>query len=358
VNAGQAATVGRWLDALLEAVVRGDPRLCLVRAGTLLTLGRRELVEPWLQAAEQGDPAGRPMRGAASIEAEAAIYRAVASYMTGDVERAMEAATRAVELEREDRSPWRAMASAALGRTLFWSGDLDGAVAPLREAVRFAQPPRNNLSVIGALGYLAAIGALRGEPDEAEALADEALSASAGHGLAEHWVSVPALVARATALEQRGRLDEAAGTAERAVELARRGAGQVEMAFALLTLAAVADRRGERDRARGLVAEARERVERCASPGALAGMLERCERTVQAARPRPRPVADRDELTERELAVLRLLPTELSLREIGRPVRLAQHRQDAHARHLPQAPGLDARGGRRRGARARPALTA
>ena len=56
------------------------------------------------------------------------------------------------------------------------------------------------------------------------------------------------------------------------------------------------------------------------------------------SRPR-RPVQLAAPLTERELAVLRLLPHRLSTREIGRELCLTQHREKPYPGHLPQAPG-------------------
>jgi LuxR family maltose regulon positive regulatory protein len=330
LNAGGVQTVVDWLDALPPESVRGDPRLCLVRAGTLLTLGRREEVEPWLDAAEAGELRRSSRTGAASVEAEAAIYRAVARYMLGDVDRAREAAVRGDELERDDTSPWRAMARAALGRTLYWCGDVEGAAAKLADAVRLQHPTGNNLSVIAATGYLAIIRAEQGDLQEAERLAQTAVRRSHERGFGEHWVPMTAFLARASALVQSGRLDEAEAVARRAVELARRGAGRVELAHCLLGLADVLAVRGETEEARTLVGEARVLVEACAAPGALAGLLAGAERGLRV----PAAGRDRDELSARELAVLRLLTSDLSLREIGAALYVSHNTVKTHARNV------------------------
>jgi LuxR family maltose regulon positive regulatory protein len=90
----------------------------------------------------------------------------------------------------------------------------------------------------------------------------------------------------------------------------------VHRAFALLLLASVRHGRGELAGARALVERARELVERFADPGVLPALLEQTE-GVLGLRPRRRVQVDAP-LTERELAVVRLLPTQLSTREIGR----------------------------------------
>jgi LuxR family maltose regulon positive regulatory protein len=70
------------------------------------------------------------------------------------------------------------------------------------------------------------------------------------------------------------------------------------------------------DAARALIAEASELINRCADPGILAAQLEDATRRFTRPR-RSREPTLRDELSDRELAVLRLLPSPLSAREIG-----------------------------------------
>ena len=343
VNQGRSETVAAWVGRLPAETVRGDARLCLARAGAALTLGRRAEVEPWLHAAERAPLGGESRHGASSVEAEVAIYRAVHLYMTGDFEAAIGAGRRAVELERDPSSPWRAMACAALGRSLFWQGDADAAAPQLEEAIRLRRPTSNNLSVVGAAGYLAAIQAEQGEHAAAERLAAAALRMSDEAGLAEHWVGLPALVARAQARRERGDVAGAERDALRAVELGRRGAGGVEMAFALAALADVVLVSGGAAEARLLVDEAR----RAAGPtaGALARVLDRLERRL---RPPGRRAPEREpapeELSGSELAVLRLIPSDRSLREIGSALFISQNTVKMHTRAIYRKLAASSRG--------------
>ena len=87
-------------------------------------------------------------------------------------------------------------------------------------------------------------------------------------------------------------------------------------------------------------------LERCAAPGILRQMLARTERRLRrgsrlradAAAP-PRVV----ELTERELTVLRLLPSELSQREIGAALFVSLNTVKSHARSIYRKMGVDTR---------------
>jgi LuxR family maltose regulon positive regulatory protein len=340
-NLGRLETVEAWLDALPEEVVLGDARLCLARTGNVLTLGRRDEVEAWAEAAVRAPLPEGPRVGAASVEAEANIYRAVRRYMVGSFSTAREAASRAVELEAGDSSPWRAMACAALGRTLFWCGDRDESVRLLEEAVGCSQPGANTLSVTGALGYLAVIRVDQGQPAEAERLSEAAVTLSTEHGFAEHFVAMPAHLAQAKVHLQQGDGEAADSCATRAVSLSERGAGPVERAFALAVHADIRRALGDTASSRALAAAARGLADEAAERGILDELLARVDRAAgTAGRARP---SDRDELSDRELAVLRLLPTDLSLREIGSALYVSQNTIKTHSKNIYRKLGVSSR---------------
>jgi LuxR family maltose regulon positive regulatory protein len=106
----------------------------------------------------------------------------------------------------------------------------------------------------------------------------------------------------------------------------------VHRAFALLVLASVRHGRGDLPGARALVEQARELVERFADPGVLPALLEQTEGAL-GSRPRRR-VQGTAPLTERELAVLRLLPTRLSTREIGRELYVSVNTVRSHVQAI------------------------
>ena len=331
-NLGRLETVAGWLDALPEDVILADARLCLARTGNVLTLGRRDEVESWAEAAMRAPLPEGARAGAASVEAEANIYRAVRRYMVGSFSSAREAASRAVALEADDSSPWRAMACAALGRTLFWCGERGESARLLEEAISFSQPGANTLSVTGALGYLAVIRADAGQLAEAKRLSEEAVTLSAEHGFGEHFVTMPVRLAQAAVQLQQGEGERADECAAHAVALSERGAGPVERAFALLKRADVRRALGDRVGSRALLAAARDWAEQAEERGILDQLLDDAARSSGgAARKRP---SDRDSLSERELAVLRLLPTELSLREIGSTLYVSQNTVKTHSKNI------------------------
>jgi LuxR family maltose regulon positive regulatory protein len=125
-----------------------------------------------------------------------------------------------------------------------------------------------------------------------------------------------AYAALGRALARQGELAEAEVQLERALEPVRIDSMQMQQVFTLLLLAPVRRGRGDLAGARVLVRQARELIERSADPGSLPVLLEQTERTLAAAP--HRRVEAAAPLSERELIVLRLLPTRLSTREISR----------------------------------------
>jgi LuxR family transcriptional regulator, maltose regulon positive regulatory protein len=336
-NRGELATVAGWLDALPQQTVAGDPRLAVARVWLALDLGRPGEAGEWLERAERGLAEDRAGAAAAGLASGVAVLRAVHRFKTGDVGQALVAARRAVELEREEALFWRTVASVLVGVTLYWRGAADDAGAALEVALRLAEDDGNRLAEIYALGYLAAVHAGRGSAAIADRLlARAAALVTSDPAAGEHFVAMMAHLARAGRLERQGRQADAAREAERGVELARRGAGLVERCYATLQLAGVRRGQGDLDAARELVAESRRELDSCADPGMLAGLVAAAERRVAPPGPRhhAHPPVPGERLTERELAVLRLLPSGMSQREIGATLFLSENTVKTHTRGI------------------------
>jgi LuxR family maltose regulon positive regulatory protein len=115
------------------------------------------------------------------------------------------------------------------------------------------------------------------------------------------------------------------------VELARRGAGRLELARGLAALGNVHWARGRREDARGLARAARRVVDACRDPGRVADRVRELERRAHVA---AAPEAPRDALSESELAVLRVLPSQLSNREIGEQLYISVNTVKTHLRNI------------------------
>jgi LuxR family maltose regulon positive regulatory protein len=121
-------------------------------------------------------------------------------------------------------------------------------------------------------------------------------------------------------------------SAERGLDLARRGGLRLDTVYGLLTLMTIAVAAGDRAGATDLYARAERQLAACPDPGILRERVERASRTGAPRRPRAPSIAD--DLSERELAVLRLLPSQLSLREIGNELYVSLNTVKTHTRNV------------------------
>jgi LuxR family maltose regulon positive regulatory protein len=338
---GQLKSVAGWLDALPRAVVADDPRLCLTRAWIAVNEGRIDAVDRWIDAAERAARLRSTGKDAVSFEAAAGMLRCIQEYLKGDIGGAIEAARSARDLEPNESSPWRSVGCPVLGIALFWRGETAESAATLEQALRRARPADNHLAVIHAHSCLATSHAERGEWDTADQLARTAIDLGHERGLDEHWANAMAYAARGRVLEQRGEIVEAEAEIRRALELSRRGVAKAEIGYTLLAYAQVRHQLGQHDEARALAREARRVIERCPDPGVLIELLARAERRVRLATSTRSPTSE--ELTDRELAVLRLLRSELSLREIGSALYVSLNTVKTHSKGIYRKLGASSR---------------
>jgi len=332
VNRGEFVTVEAWARALPGKMPESDARLCLARAWMLLVLGRPGEVEAEVGAAEQESLPGPLADGSSSVESSAALVRTSARVHLGDVGAAVRSAAIAAELEPDPAAAWRPHVTNALGMTAFWSGVPSEAQGAFAETVSAGQPAGLHAAVSYALGYLAVISAGHAELAEADRLVTEARLLAERHGLTEHWVTVMVDYAAGRLARARGDLRAAREAVEHGLNIARRGGLRLDTAYGLITLARIALDADAADEARELRARARRQLAACPDPGFLRDWV----RAEDQADPGLRPAAadGADELSERELAVLRLLSSQLSLREIGNELYVSLNTIKTHTRNI------------------------
>ncbi len=315
-NRGRLATVRGWLDLLPERVVTEDPRLCLARAWLALDLRQLVAAGHWIEGAEAALAARRV--GGDTMPAQMAHIRALHRLKLGDVAAAVELARRAIDLDVGDSSPGRSAAYCVYGAALFWSGKGSEAQAAFGRAAELADEVNNQAARTYALGYLAVMAVERGRLTEAEDLIQEAMGGDRDAAVGEHFVDMMTALATAMVLSQRGETELADRAAHRAVVLGRRGGGNLEVANALLTRPEILQRLGDPERARNCTDEARSILEGCPDPRMAQELLTTAQRrTGEGASRRRADPALAEQLSGKEIEVLRLLSTRLSRREIA-----------------------------------------
>jgi LuxR family maltose regulon positive regulatory protein len=91
---------------------------------------------------------------------------------------------------------------------------------------------------------------------------------------------------------------------------------------------------GDRNGAKDILGEARQAVEACADPGVLPELLARVERRLRLAPNRSTSTPYEEDLSDRELAVLRLLATDLTQREIGEALHVSFNTIKTHVKNV------------------------
>ena len=332
-NAGQLETVRMWLDALPAELVSADASLSAARVWVALDTGRLEEVGAALDAAETSVPP----------DTQLMVLRALQMYKAGDVGGA---AARLREISPSADDPFIATVHRLVqGISWMWLGDTGRAGELLVEAARQAEGDDNRLAYIYAVGCRALLAVNRGDLALADSLMADAESA-VGQTLSDsHFVAMFPALARARLGIERADWAGARHAAGAAVELGRRGAGRVELAAALLTAAKAnricPDPQDPDVDPEALVGEARGLLRHCADPGPLVTTWLTGEQRAVAALTRQEGLIE--PLTDRELAILRLLPAPSSLRELASELFVTPNTLKTHLRAIYRKLGAESR---------------
>jgi LuxR family transcriptional regulator, maltose regulon positive regulatory protein len=325
----------RWLDGLPLELVISDPRLCLARAWLALDSGEPAAAERWADATTAADD-GRPLlEGGATVASAVAMLRATLAYRAGDLGTAEELGAESVELEDLPDSSWRAVALATLGSARHFRGAPSDQVIPvLEQAVGSAQAGANSMAVLRAQGALAAATFGAGDLDGARRWVAAADGLRSEQSLDEYWMASLATAVAGQLAADAGHLDEARERLERAVVLARRGAARPEQIYALAALAPVQSTVGDVDAAAATLRRARLTLREAPSPGLLVHLLDDAERRLRGKSAQKRDDGTVEELSDREMAVLRLLGSELSVAQIGEELYVSRNTVKTHVRGI------------------------
>ncbi len=323
LNGGQVFTVLRLLDRLGDLPERHS-RSALVRGWINFTTGR------FAGARHDHDTAAQLDDGTdANLTSSLGIMVHLAE---GDLDGAMSIAASMTD-------PTESTQALGLAAAHTWAGRFDEArrYIAITSELGASEPSDYSASLAPAL---AAVVAMESDNRTAAARhAAESLRHAKGHGVSEapQLAISHAVLARTTSdPEQR------TTAADRAVELVRRAPEPLMFGY---VLALVGDTACEHDDPAGpeLLREARQVVDRCADAGIVGPALARVEARhglTERSVPRSGLV---EELTERELAVLRYLPSRLSQREIASELYVSLNTVKTHCKAIYRKLGVDGR---------------
>ena len=337
---GQTLSLMAWIERLPADAIAAHPTLAVVRAGLSRVVGRSEDIEPWLERIEP-DAAEMPAHGlASSVAGACALIRSMHRLAGGDVTGAIDSARRGFELERMDGSQEQATAGYFLGVATFFRQPQQARPLLERflEVVGDEQDPRHRY----VMALLAELFAFEGEIDTAQQLADNANGLTRRLGQEEHPPTNQVHIAVGAVALARGDHETAEDQIERAVTLAKRGRDRVEIAHTLLWLARVRACHGDLDGGRKALRQARELVPDLGLE-AMPELVQAVESELANQTPTPVTVSEGEKLTESELRVLRLMPSDLSYRDMAGQLYVSLNTVRTHALHLRRKLGASAR---------------
>ncbi|MEL6890136.1 MAG: LuxR C-terminal-related transcriptional regulator [Actinomycetota bacterium] len=323
LNGGQIFTVVRLLDRLGDLPER-HARSALVRGWIDLSTGR------FAGARHYYDVANRLGDGSdANLTASLGI---MVRLVDGDLGAAMTIAAGMSE-------PTESTQAIGLVAVHTWAGRFDEARRHIAIARELAASEPSDYAASVAPAFAAVVDLESGLRAAAAEHAAAGIEHAGGHGVAEApQLSIAhAIVARTTSdPEERRR------AADRAVELARRAPEPFTFGY---VMALIGDAACERDDVAGreFVSEAAAAIKRCADPGIVGQLVARVEARHGLADSSTIATELVEHLSDRELAVLRYLPSQLSQREIASELYVSVNTVKTHCKAIYRKLGVDGR---------------
>jgi ATP/maltotriose-dependent transcriptional regulator MalT len=333
---GRIATVEGWLRRLGDDVVESDGRLAVVKVWTMHFLGRHDEAAHALEAAQLAAPPGPLPDGASSIESTIALVQA--AFPGGDVGRMLAGAQRAFELESARRSPWRVTVHVLVGLALVRAGRFAEAGPYLVKGQELAHRERMRMDEVGARALLARVALETGEHELALERARGAVALAARSAMTRAHSGALARTVLGATLVAMGRAAEAEAILADAVRDVRSMREPFVLAELLLALARARHALGRPAEAARSLAEAEAIIDAMPDPSDLRRDLR--EATRRIARKGVQPGED---LTARELDVLRLVATGLSTREAADRLFVSFNTVHTHLRTIYQKLGVGSR---------------
>ena len=304
---GLMTTLDGWLAAYGLDRCRLDPEMRMVVAWVALNVRRYDEIEEWLQALP-----GEQLSSGYQVQAH--TIRSHRARHLGDLDGALLEGRRAIAIDEShpDDDIERSIAPAVLDLAGQLAGEID--VQRSRKTLEIGLALGNHTSTVVAYSGLA-LAAME-DPDRldnAEQFADQALALASNPVLERFHQPVTALLVKSRVALARGRIGDATDLARRAEVIAEAAVEPLMMIVARCQLARLAHLEGHSDEARAVLRSA-ESVLGDATPAPLVDVLRRTSNEIRFAKAvAGAPV----ELSDRESAVLRLLPHGLTRKEIG-----------------------------------------
>jgi LuxR family maltose regulon positive regulatory protein len=329
VSSGRAATLRRWLESFPAEELRAAPELCYIAATATGRAGATEFeVERWLRIAETSSDNGSHPPGMADSSGSPIVnFELVrAQFVYRNVPEAAAAAQRASDASV---AQWRIPAFAALAFLRYLSGDPASARTAVLSALRDVDAPQRPHSMIHALATKSLLELDDEGPGKAESSARDALKSASAWGVGESVAGGLAHIAFGRALAASGRVEEGLDELRFGVEYLRDRAPIAAHIYGLLSLAEGYLVHGDFVAAQQTADEADALLDLFEDAGIMPAMLANIRRRSQLERRRRRAGPTTD-ISQSELAVLRLLAGHKTRAEIAAELHISRNTVKTH----------------------------
>ncbi|MEU5881400.1 LuxR C-terminal-related transcriptional regulator [Spirillospora sp. NPDC047279] len=348
---GRPATLHGWLRDIGDDRLAAQPAAAICAARVAALNGDRHGTRHWLAVAEGFGLSSGPLPdGTRELRSAVALVRAEFGF--DGVRSMLTAAETAVALEDDPASPWFAQARLLLGYARYCAGAFDLAVLPLKEAAQSqAGIPTARPLALSVLSLVEGELGRVGQSDELALVARREVDVLGLHDAAELSL---AFIASGLAAARDGKAEKARAELGHALRIRWRMVGLSDWptVHSLLALAGLELDMGDPERARVLLEQTGELLTPPADDHAhLTARLADTERRLAELTRTSRMTVE--PLTEREEAVLRMLPGGLSQRDIGERLFVSINTVKSHTRAIYRKLGATSRGDAVRRARER-----
>jgi LuxR family maltose regulon positive regulatory protein len=331
--------LSQWFSQLPDDAIRAYPLTAAAKCRLALARGDFSAGLGWIDAAAAAMDTA-PIDQRPTIETTVSLYRAFGELVAGDIDVARALSEEIADRERPTRSSNYALAVGLAGISTFWATGALEAIPLLHEGSLTRRQAL--LSDSGVTALLAAAYAEIGDWTAAESAAADAF------GLPDPppWNRYPDRMAAHYALGKvliaRGDREQGITRIQEGLVLARAWVEPIFIAYGCLALADASRNFSEK---RALVREARQLVGGLQGRGRVIDLVAAAEKRLSMRRPphRTAGTVHVEALTERELDVLRLLRSDLSLREIASELYISHNTIKSYTKSIYRKLGVTSR---------------
>ena len=341
IRTGGARSLLRWVASLSDAELVRHPELAAAGATAAGMVGGRALDRRRLLAITRRAEIERPELIDDYVQAATAMV--IAATVDDDVGAAVTSGERAVRAAERAADEVLVAALAGHARALYFAGQLELAWQQGKRAIEHPEAERRTPGQAFARSTLALVAAEQGRLRFARVHAEKAKELMGGNGTSRSWLGANAAAALGCVLLAEGSLVEAERELAFAEHFFADEVATVHYAWLLVLLTRVRCERGRLHEAQATIELAQEAIAELRDCGRVPMLADQARRELEQARTRAHRGEILEPPSEAELAVLDLLETDLSAREIGVQLFLSPNTVRSHTRSIYRKLGVTSR---------------